>query len=374
LRILRNSELKGILAILLVILALGFALAASTGKLEQWFHVTWFSGPRIFDRIVYTSGEPGARVLYSIKPDGTQRLRLGEGFSVISGPVVSPVGNRIAFVGTYNGATQVYSVDGVGGSIEQLTSATGPKLRPGFSPDGKRLSFVASGKVYVADLNGDNPDPVLPTQKELHGAIVKRDELPAYTDYAWGSNSASMVGVTGAKDGSKTIVYLPDFERDAQAVPVPGKARVEVRGLTSSTQKQVFAFTLRVGATSHLVLFDVDAQSLAPAGNAKKQDFGPPTLSPDGSKLIFAAKSSDSGVPSGLVRVDTASRRAALMATGIFEDLVYSPDGSTIAATRVDARTDTRNIVVIDDESGEITQLTDDGRSCYPTWAPNRSE
>ncbi|MHB9036132.1 MAG: TolB family protein [Armatimonadota bacterium] len=379
-RIIQNPEVRGILIIFLIILILGGVMAGTSGKLEQWFGITLFSGPTLEDKIVFVSGGDKSGDINVMDTDGSHRTALTDGARVLSAPAISPAGNRIAFVAMRGGQTQVFAVGANGGELEQLTSATGPKKEPSYTPDGRRLSFIASGKVYAADLNGDSPDPVLPTREEIRAAMSSssdRREIPAYYSYAWAPDSASLAGVTRDEKDDDVLVYVPQHDHSAEAAhdedacPQPQSWPVgKVIGFAWAAQKPVMVASVKLGQKSGLMVFDADQKRQGFVAVVDKQDFGAPALSPDGTEVVVPMKSLDKKAPSGLLKIELSSGQGGLIAEGVFENPVYSPKGDKILATIVNGKTDERDVATIDPSTGEVTQLTRDGKSFNAIWTP----
>lgn len=393
--IIRNPELRGILVILLIVAVLGGALMAATGKLEQWFGITWLSGPRALDSIIYVSGNSGSADLRIMDTDGANMRPLTSGAHVTSGPAISPRGNRIAFVGMKDFQSQVFAVGGKGGDPVQLTGSTASKSEPGYSPDGKSLSFIAAGKVYVADLNGEGLDPVLPTGEELHTAMLERGNLPAYTRYAWSPDGLGLAGVTRDPQENDSLVYLPELkekgvnllavasseagnkalvfvpnagQQPAALMPVSSGGRLRIKGISFAANKPRLAISLAVDKTAIVLLFDASEGATQPVVAVPGQEIGAPAVSPDGSSIAAPVKPLGENGKPALVVFPAGGGDPQALAEGTFEDLSYSPDGDRILATRVTGKK--RNIVVIDSSSGEVTALTRDGASSRPIWTP----
>ncbi|MCL5105479.1 MAG: DPP IV N-terminal domain-containing protein [Armatimonadetes bacterium] len=373
--IIRNPELRGILVLILIVVLLAGILAGSTGKLEQWFGITLFSGPRVLDKIIFVSDRSGTNEIYSMNLDGYGQRRLTSGARVTSVPAISATGSRIAFTGILGNAVQVLSVSAGGGAPEQLTTATGPKSQPSYSPDGKRTAFIVSGKVYVADLDGGNLDPVLPSHEETHAAMVGRNQMPAYTGYAWGPDSRSLMGVT--KDGENDVlVYLPELEGKPvrMALAPPSMRGVRVNGIAWAAKKPMLAASIKIGKSGALAIFDAESKQLQPVTVQKGIEFGKPALSPDGSVLVVPGKSFVKGDPGGLLKIDLESQNGGLLAKGEFENLQFSAKGDRILATQVDSAQDKRDVVSIDVSTGNVKQLTTDGGSFNAIWSPSSEE
>ncbi|MCE5314132.1 MAG: hypothetical protein ABFD49_08290 [Armatimonadota bacterium] len=380
-KIINNPELRGILILLLIIVVLGGVMAGTSGKLEQWFGITLFSGPRLEDKIVFVSNGD----INVMDTDGSQRSALTKSARVLSAPAVSASGNRVAFVAMRGSETQVLAVGAEGGELDQLTSATGPKKDPRYTPDGKRLSYIASGRVYVAELNGDNPDSVLPTSDEVRAAMSSTSqsrEIPAYYSYAWAPDSATIAGIT--KDNERdedVLMYVPHHEHSGEAghneseCPQPQSWPLgKVNGFAWAAEKPVLVASIKVGKKSALMIFDADQKRGGLITQVEKQQFGTPAISPDGSEVAVPLKSLDKRAPSGLLKIELASGKGGIIVEGVFEDPVYSPNGDTILATIIDETADKRDIATIDAASGKMNQLTHDGHSSNAVWTPQSAK
>jgi Tol biopolymer transport system component len=369
-RIVRNPELKGIIGLVLVIVLIGGVLVISTGKLEEWFGITIGGGPRLFDKIVFVSERGGKAEVYAVNPDGSDRKQLTHGVSAMSAPFVSALGNRVVFVGAFKGGSQVFSVNGGGSGLERLTSATGPKEQPAYTPDGRSLSFISSGTVYLAALNGDNLERVLPTSEEMRIAMVARNALPAYQRYAWWSDGKRIAAVAKDEKFGDVLVYLPKVGGKAKRMPFSPNQPAEVAGISWAVDEPILAVAAKIDKKSVLVMFDADTQQMKLLAVIEKQEFGAPSVSPDGSAVACPVKSPDGKAPSGIVRIDTSSGSGQIIAKGDYESAAYSPDGDMLLAVKVDEESGKRDIVVIDLTTGETKQLTNDGASYGAVWSP----
>ncbi|MCE5323048.1 hypothetical protein LLG46_07010 [bacterium] len=381
-KIIKNPELKGILTLCLIIILLGAFMAGISGKLEQWFGITLFSGPRLQDKIVFVSGRDGSDI-YVMDTDGSNRKALTDGAKVLSYPAISATGNRIAFVAMVGNEKQVVCVGARGGELDLLTSATGPKKEPRYTPDGKQLSFIASGRVYAADLNGDKPECVLPTDAEIHAAMsstTESREIPAYYSYAWAPDSESIAGVTKDAADNDTLVYVPHHDHageDAHKGVCPQRqvlAAGQVTGYSWAAEKPLLTASVKIGKKNILLIFDLERNQGGTVWSSEKQELGFPAISADETEVIVPLKSTTKTASSGLLKIDLRSGQAGIIANGIFERPAFSPDDGTILATMVSDNGEKRDIVLIDPTSGELTQLTHDGRSSNAIWTPMSAE
>src|SRR5215469_11233572 len=142
-------------------------------------------------------------------------------FRMISEPQLSPDGARVAFVLTEQDAAADHQATSVwlvpaDGLAEARRLTAGPRDgRPRWSPDGRRLAFLAARErewakdVYVLDMTGGEPRRVA----ELPRGIV---------DYAW-SPDGSRIALVGAPD------YPADPDRDPPANREEARKRYQER-------------------------------------------------------------------------------------------------------------------------------------------------
>lgn len=367
-----NPEAKGIITILLIVLVLGVLLAASSGKLEQW-GLTWFSGAKATDKIVFASDRSGSRQIYIMGLDGSDQKQLTQGIKVLSAPAISKAGNKIVFIGMIGAASQVYSVGVNGGSPHALTTSENSKRQPDFSPDGKKLSYIEAGRVFVAELNGGNTDPVLPTESEMTQAMNDpsggRGAIPAYSIYAWGPDSNSLGGVTST-GGAQMLVYLPSIGEEALRFGL-GNPTAKVVGLSWAVDRPLLAASIQITPGQGLVVLLDPSQKQPQAVYSKPSLVGAPAVSPDGSAVFLPAMPTNIQVASPvLLKIDTQSGKTAVLCKGFFDHLVLSPKGDAILAAELNMKTRKRSVVTIDPQSGRVTTLASNGDCFDAVWSP----
>ncbi len=368
-----NPELKGILAILLIALLIGILLAGTSGKLEQW-GLPWFTGEKITDKIIFVSDRSGSRQVYSMNLDGSEQKQLTTGdIKILSAPAISPAGNRIAFVGMSGRSTQVFAIHATGGSPRALTASGHSKRLPAYGPNAKSLSYIESGRVFVAELSGSNPDPVLPTDEEIALAMNDpsggRGAIPIYSMYAWAPDGIGLAGVTSS-GGVQWLVYLPEHDAEAKRFSL-GDPTAKVVGLSWAADVPVLVASIQLGESKGMVvLFEPDQEQPQPvfAGPA---NVGEPAISPDGSTIVLTVGRTDVAESSpGLMKIDLTSGETRVLCKGYYQSPVFSPDGDTILATRSNPLDRKRSIVTIDPQTGEVTTLASKGDCFNAIWSP----
>lgn len=368
-----NPELKGIAAILLIALVIGVLLAGTTGKLEQW-GLPWFTGARAVDRIIFVSDRSGSAQVYSMDVDGSDQKQLTTGdVEVLSAPTISPAGNRIAFVGMKGSSTQVFAVGANGGSLRAITTSASSKRQPAYSPNAKRLAYIESGRVFVAELSGANPEPVLPTDEELALAMNDpsggRGVIPMYSMFAWGPDGESLAGVT-SQNGVQALVYLPSPDGEAQRFSL-GDPTAKVVGLSWAVDTPLLAASIQVGESRGMVVLFDPEQPQPQVVFTGAVRVGAPAISPDGIAIVVPAVSKDVAANAPhLLKIDLEAAESSILCKGVFENPVYPPGGDSILATLTDSKTRKRGIVTIDPESGEVTRLAGKGNNFDAIWSP----
>jgi dipeptidyl-peptidase 4 len=112
----------------------------------------------------------------------------------------------------FDSYAQLWLYDLNNGTAVQVTSATDPSGDPKFSPDGKLLSYVRKGNLYVRPLDGKKNERALTKDGSddlLNGDVdwVYEEELDVRSNYFWSPNG-------------KQIVYLQMNEKQVPAYPI----------------------------------------------------------------------------------------------------------------------------------------------------------
>lgn len=130
--------------------------------------------------------------LYRIAPDGSGLAQLADGLAIefrlsaedahgsTDFPAISPDGRYVAYVANdHAGAVQVFTVGIDGSDRRQLTDLPGPCARVCWSPDGRRLAFVAMvgsrPQLHVVPADGSAPARAVTAEA---GAVYALTWLP----------------------------------------------------------------------------------------------------------------------------------------------------------------------------------------------------
>lgn len=373
-RLIRNPELKGILALLGIILVLAVVFLALTGTLTDWFGLRLTFKEPLTNAVVFISDRNGHPDVWLMKPDGSGQKALTNDKYDDAQPVISPDGYTIVFISKRDTLySQIYAMDVDGTHLRRLTDITGSKSSPSFARDGKSIIFLCGGSVWRVGRRGDDPDRVLPTERQKAMATLGDEKAP----YLWAQESlqGDLLAAVQSVGESQVALWMKPTDEAPQpivqdtpqgAAPLAG----ELVHAAWCPDAERLALTLtNPDGSGILASFDFESESLSPVlvGGA----MGEPDWSPDGSTLAVVAlkrKSADDYRPMALLTVDTYGGDPRLLVKGEVSGPRWSPDGEKIAYVLGG------DVYVVDVDSGKSVNLTKGkGVSSDPRWAPKTS-
>jgi Tol biopolymer transport system component len=293
-------------------------------------------------QVAFLSPKPndysGRTQLYVIGVDGTGLELIAENVVLDGWPTWSPDGSKLAFT-AYNSATPtgtrreptvIRIADLTTGTLSTITSSELPYVSsPSWSPDGKRLAFVAK-------------DP------------SRRGSGPGYRN----RGDVYLYDVAGEEMTNLTEQRVPNADRVAWS---PTEDRLLIFAVDRSTPWYERALTT-------ITLLDLSTGAMEEYGN-QSQSVGLPYWSPDG--RAFAFLEGDQvirihWVESGEAWVNVSRPVASI--------LTWAPDGAALIAIASDPRQPS-SLIPLDNGPGPVTDLhlTFDLASPWigpPQWAP----
>jgi TolB protein len=288
------------------------SLHAISDELELW--ITGVRGIAA-TRIAYVQGARNGR-LYVIDSDGAFPTPIGNESGVMS-PNWHPKGTHVAYavIGS-RGCCQVYVADLASATSRQLAVGAGLNSTPVFAPDGAVIVYT-------------------------HG---EEDGTDLFATTAFDRGPTRRITVGRGTDNT-TPAFSPDGRK--------------------------LAFTSGRLGRPEIYISDADGTNpeLLTSYNFGDQNYrANPDWSPDGRLIAF-----QSILPGGQFQLNTISLRdrsvKQLTSEGSNEDASWAPDSRHLIFSST--RTGTKQLFVIDSESGRWRQLTRNGGVRLPAWSPS---
>lgn len=283
------------------------------------------------DRVVYIGRpdapeEPAQEELLTVVPDAGTTSVIAEG-NFLS-PAWSPDGLDVAVAGSTPGERDPISIAVVNVQRAQLTAVTEPPegtddLEPAWSPDGERIAFVRNRH---ADPSSEDPD-----DRRI---------------------------LTVAPDGSDQQEVAPGLFNEGAPAWSPAGDTIAVTASESPG----------VDPPRRVYLAPADGGEPTPlAVSGARHDV---VFSPDGQLLAVVVGTLPDRTDIHVVNVDDASTVAVFDGGEFDTSPTWSPDGTHIAFVAASGLEGQADIALGELESGEVTQLTEDGSVESPDFAP----
>ncbi|MDH4065484.1 MAG: amidohydrolase, partial [Acidobacteriota bacterium] len=348
--------------------------------------------------------------LWTLGVDGGPARRIVEDGYDARMPAWSPDGARLAFQGYYRDTWHIWVVDRDGTGLRELTSGPFDDREPHWSPDGTRLAFssdrsgnydvwmltLATGEVRRVTTNTANDSmPVWsPDGREIafvsdraergiyaHAVDAGSERLlvadaAAIAAPAWTPDGRTVAHVSVNGASSRLMVGGEAVTDDAEDV-FPFRPQWTAPDELLYTADGVIKRRSRRGGQSRTVPFSAEVRFTRSAFTPKRPVFSPqgpqpvrglmhPVISPDGSRVAFAAL--------GDLWVMSASGGEAVperLTQDAFVEMnpSWSPDGTQLAFSS--DRGGSMDLWVRDLRSGRDRRVVPGGQS--PSWSPDGS-
>jgi dipeptidyl aminopeptidase/acylaminoacyl peptidase len=284
-------------------------------------------------------------------------------------PQISPDGQEIAYVReAYDIMSDkprrtIWTVDTATGAQRPMDGADG-EGSPRWSPDGKRLAFVAPGPDAKPQLH------VRWMGNGANGLVADLPDRPS--QLAWSPDSRQIVFVARVPEPEPTLGSAPRKPEGAKwAEPIKVITRVHYRqdeaGYLKNGHTHLFAVSADGGAPRQLTFGDYD-------------DEGPAAFASDGASLVFVSgRQKDADLDpqnAGLFRLRLSDGQVTPLPhrPGPDGSPAISRDGRLLAYTRYDDRNrgyEDARLHVMDLATGEDRSITDslDRSVAHPSWS-----
>jgi TolB protein len=266
-------------------------------------------------RLLFESDRTGNWEIYTMKPDGTDLVRVTNDPAADVTPIWSPDGKRIVFVSERDDpASDIYVMNADGSNVRRLARAPGDDSHPHWSPDGARIVFNSART--TPDLSAD----------------WTKQHIEIFTMAADGSDVRQITRF-------KTVSTYPQFSPDGKRI-----------ALRRVTDEPGMIWDLTLGMRNSEV-FVINADGSNPVNVSKSAAYdGWPAWSPDGSRIVF---SSNRAGPANIgqlysVDVDGGNLTKLTDGPGSFVQPSWSRDGKHIYAFQHWETEEFGNIAVFD--------------------------
>jgi Tol biopolymer transport system component len=339
-------------------------------------------------RVVFQSFRDGTWDVWSMPLDGSAATTLTEGPSDDREPVLSPDGGRVAFSSDRSGNYDVFVLEIESGAITQLTTSPANDYQPAFLPSGEEVVFVSEREpagLYIASARSPSEPRLLGS---LGGALASPSVSPdgklvAVRVLEMGRSSAGAMG-RAAESSRLAIVTLSNGESRFLETPEdvfpfrgqwagPGEIVFTAAGSIWRKELSSGSESIRIPFEAEVVL-DRSPYPRRPVALPKGRERADvrgivrPVVSPDGSRIAFAALGdlwivpSDGGEPLPLTRDEHLDT-----------DPHWSPDGRSLVFSS--DRHATMDLwikeVAAPPGAGERRLTTDIGAELLPSWSPD---
>jgi len=415
-----NGAKVRLLVCLLVFNLLASAAIADSTRLLRFPDIHGEQVVFVYAGDIYTASSKGGVA---------QRLTSHEGFEIF--PKFSPDGSRIAFSAEYNGTRQVYVMPSSGGKPTQLTWYNDVGVMPprgGFdyrvldwTPDGRHILVRANrlpwgirmGRYYLVPADGGNEEPTdipeggggmfSPDGQQIVYTPIDREFRTwkrhrggrAQDVWIWNlqEKSAQRLTTNRATDNQpvwvgEDIFFSSDrdytlnlyrYQSDGDALAVTNHEEFDVLWPSAGPEAVVYEnggylyrFEPSSGTSARLEIeVRGDRPDLMPRFVAAGKFIQSADISPDGKRVVFAARGEIFSVPEKKGRVRNISRTATAREIHV----AWSPDSRWIAYMS-DKSGEYELYVRAQGGSGQPRQITRDGDVWrFPaTWSPDSSK
>ena len=232
----------------------------------------------------------GYRELYSVPAEGGEVVQLTNTASNESNAVWRPDGEKIGFISSASGSSQVWEMNPDGSNPKQITDIEGGITGFNYSPDAKKIAYIKQVKLDddIHDLFPDLPK----ANARLESDIMYR-HWDQWHDYTYNHVFVADLGgelikegkdlVKGEKidapdrpfDGIEQIAWSPDSKK-----LVYSSKKLRGKAYSESTNTDLYEYDLETGNTRNLT-------------EAHKGYDKNPTFSPDGKLLAWTSMERD---------------------------------------------------------------------------------
>lgn len=166
-------------------------------------------------KIVFASTRSGNSEIYLMNADGSDQIRLTTNSANDAEPAFSPDGARIAFTSDRGGMRQIYIMGYDGTEVTRLTNGPGYCRRAAFSPDGSKIAFErweteearTRADIWIMSVDGSS-------QTSITGAADEGGYHPA-----WSPDSKRVAFIATDKEWATKLAVMDADGGNRRALP-----------------------------------------------------------------------------------------------------------------------------------------------------------
>ena len=313
-------------------------------------------------------------------------------------PIVSPDGQRLAFIAAGADGKQMLWVQPLNSSVAQALAGTEGATYPFWSADSRYIAFFANGKLNKVAANGGPPQEICPSGTgrggawNLDGTIVFSPNTTSGLSRveASGGTPVPLTTLATGESSHRWPQFLPDGKHFIYFAHSSdnNKSKIYVGSLDSNQRTELLSNdTAAIYAAGHLLFVrentlmaqSFDQGKLALEGDAQplmdhvavNNDVWSPIVTASQTGVLVYQRGTTGG-GSKLVWFDRSGKQlqAVFLETGDYGNPVLSPEGSRLAL-RINTN-GLSDIWVADLIRNTRTRITfGPGSSTFPTWTPD---
>ena len=363
---------RGIILVLIGIIAVGCAALYAIQR-----GPSLLLRPPADERIAFISDRGGYPDIWTMRTDGSDMIQVTNDSADDRLPTWSPASRELVSISNRrDGRYQVFVSAWNGDYTRCLTISEGTKDVPVWSADGKEITFISSGKVYVVRRYGGREEQYLPPLNvPEEEKIVSGLNLP-YMYAAWTHDHEYLLFTQETDVGRAAAVVESDDLMEGEHFQPVGIAIARSLDVAwaPSGQRVAAGFINRKGESGLLVV-DIEAVEAGDLFVSKGDGKGAakPAWSPNGKRIAFEMWTVKDGMQDeclGIYVIGASGGNAAPVISGDAREPCWSPDGEQLVCTlaRKDGKRDIWRVNA--DGSGAINLTRGMGDSYNPVWSP----
>jgi Tol biopolymer transport system component len=312
-------------------------------------------------RIVFLGLANGGSTIFTMDGDGQNMTQLSVGFT----PAISPDGSQIAFH-SYASTKDIFVMNSDGSEVQRLIHDSTYEFRPAWSADGLHVAYSKYDSttmgIVVADPDGSNPVMVVDGPYDENDPTWSPDGAWfAYDSYHYDIARSDIYKISS--DGTGTEVNLTNddaFDSDPSWSPDGTKIAFV------STRDDIYG---------DIYVMDADGSHITHlAGTPGEYEYGP-QWSPDGTKIAYTENHGYSSADIFIIDPDGSDGTQLTATDGFIDaDPAWAPDGTELAFVRTACNEDfsvcTHSLAIMNADGSDIRTIVSGNYPGHPSWQP----